>query len=750
LYRQSPLSVLVGYGIKTEKQEEQMRGKYCNRLLAMSFYLACSVLLAFGFSGTAAAITFTNISGPGGTCNSGIPPGYCNDVGIDYSQLTGNLVNSLFPNAGQAGPGGLFNVDRITGVHTLVANAPAGSVIDETKVATVRVAGPACNANQSFPVGTIFTGNGLPGQIVIIPPSGPSTTLLLQGTSVTLSGTIMEDAVLRGGFFQDRFCAAGGDLFVVSGSGTPGAPVGGNVWRVHPTGTGTFTITHIVRIPNTAGTAGTRAHLEGVIVVPNDALIYGPWAGKIVTGDEDRTDVGSPVTAIINGTNPKIYAVDPTTGSVLSNGSGFTITGPVPHPEDFDFIEGDFYGNAYNNNGSDTTGSPKGAILRASFLDFDLTKGDILITQEYPQTPGDNSQISITRCVDVGANSGLYQFRWNGTSFVSTLLARSGTSPVLCQWEHVTFVPVSNITIEKTPDGNSFNIGDQIFFTIKVTSTGPGTATNVILNDPLPTPGNLNTWFVQSDPSGTCAVSSNVLTCNFGTLVAGQTRTVTVATNTTGGANSAACTTNNGRVNNTATVTADGPLSAQDTGFWICTPPLPPQIKCEEGIRDFFLRNVLIPGSPLITVTNKDSRNSSEIIWAQGLVPLNTDLTIFPAQPTDLHIDARTPIQGKVDKKLGSFVYIYLGNSATPVTKIHTACSQPTGPGLMTPAPGFMPTPSSPGGSRPFLVTDAFLVDGTEMGATDPTVQDKHFPGKGDGIPVPQSVTDQVRAGGGL
>jgi len=56
-------------------------------------------------------------------------------------------------------------------------------------------------------------------------------------------------------------------------------------------------------------------------------------------------------------------------------------------------------------------------------------------------------------------------------------------------------------------------------------------------------------------------------------MAAGATVTVKVSTNTAGGANSAACTANNGRVDNTATVTADPTISKSDTGFWTCKPP---------------------------------------------------------------------------------------------------------------------------------------------------------------------------------
>ncbi len=62
-------------------------------------------------------------------------------------------------------------------------------------------------------------------------------------------------------------------------------------------------------------------------------------------------------------------------------------------------------------------------------------------------------------------------------------------------------------------------------------------------------------------------------TCNLGAMAAGATFTAKVKTTTAGGANSDACTANKGRVDNTATVTADPAISKSDPGFWTCTPP---------------------------------------------------------------------------------------------------------------------------------------------------------------------------------
>jgi hypothetical protein len=310
----------------------------------------------------------------------------------------------------------------------------------------------------------------------MVSPAGgnPSGAVL---ATVTVPG---EKASLRGGFYFDYRCVITAAratpgvnyLVVVSGDESPSATVGGRVWLLPINPGPTFGIPILLQSiikpdPFNPSPATLPAHLEGVIVVPVDSK-YGPWSGQIVTGDEDRRATGP----IVNGTTPKIYAINPSTGVCQSSSNGFAstscpttfnITGPVPHPEDFDFIEGDFYGVAFNN--SVTTPSPvQGHILKASLLDFPAGNGDILITQEYPQTPGDTTAIPIDVCSDVGANSGLYQIRWDsGTSaFVSTQLVRSGTTPTLCQREHVTFVPASSISLTKSPKNTSFKIGDQL------------------------------------------------------------------------------------------------------------------------------------------------------------------------------------------------------------------------------------------------------------------------------------------------
>src|SRR5207249_7593703 len=86
-----------------------------------------------------------------------------------------------------------------------------------------------------------------------------------------------------------------------------------------------------------------------------------------------------------------------------------------------------------------------------------------------------------------------------------------------------------SFTVTKTPKNEIYKIGDNVNFTITVASTGPGVAKNVVLNDPLPTLGNMNSWSIASGPTGgSCSIVANTLSCVFGDLANGQTRVVTV------------------------------------------------------------------------------------------------------------------------------------------------------------------------------------------------------------------------------
>jgi len=122
---------------------------------------------------------------------------------------------------------------------------------------------------------------------------------------------------------------------------------------------------------------------------------------------------------------------------------------------------------------------------------------------------------------------------------------------------------VRDVSVEKTPDGGTANAGDTITFSITVTNESPNSdAENVTLTDTLPNSG-LN-WSITTQPADLpCSIAGTpqVLSCNFGTLGVGESRTVEISSPT----DAADC----GTKNNTVTVSATGDIDATnntDTG----------------------------------------------------------------------------------------------------------------------------------------------------------------------------------------
>ncbi len=119
--------------------------------------------------------------------------------------------------------------------------------------------------------------------------------------------------------------------------------------------------------------------------------------------------------------------------------------------------------------------------------------------------------------------------------------------------------------VEKTADDTSVSAGSAIGFTVKTTNNGPGTATGVTLNDPLP---NGVDWTI--DPANTdCQITGTgddqVLSCDFGNLADDASETVHVTATTS----FSACTT----YDNEATASATNAPDAKDDASITCLKP---------------------------------------------------------------------------------------------------------------------------------------------------------------------------------
>ena len=86
-----------------------------------------------------------------------------------------------------------------------------------------------------------------------------------------------------------------------------------------------------------------------------------------------------------------------------------------------------------------------------------------------------------------------------------------------------------DVTVIKTGNG-TISAGQLATFDIAVTNLGPGTAFGVTLSDPLPA----GTWTLGGPDAAACSIDgSNLLTCDFGDLANGDSRTISLSRETT-------------------------------------------------------------------------------------------------------------------------------------------------------------------------------------------------------------------------
>ena len=216
---------------------------------------------------------------------------------------------------------------------------------DEIKVTTVK------QSVANFLLGDMFFGHK--------PPNDREWTrigrIAAGGTSWDTNWAILpgETSPVHGGLYMDQTGLFNYDLIVVTG-GAPGE--GGTVWRItsnpdHSSGQKTVFKT----IPG--------AHLEGVITLPDEPAKYGPWAGRILTGDEShQTEIQR---------DPIIYAINQA-GTVEE--FHFQIA-----PEDFDVIKPGQ--TLYCNYPGSYSCIRCGCVWKVPSWYFVEHPGDILVTQ---------------------------------------------------------------------------------------------------------------------------------------------------------------------------------------------------------------------------------------------------------------------------------------------------------------------------------------------------------------------------------
>lgn len=292
-------------------------------------------------------------------------------IGIDYSPTQHALVVSV----DNGNPD--FQYDDFVQLGTNAAGAltatnfsGVSSLSDEVKLVTVK------QSVNSFTNGDVYFGSDT--GIGWIAANGTSSNL---DWCILTNNTVTNALLLRGSLYVDQTAIFSNNIIAVTSSSTPGLGNKG-VWVVdaqaHPT--------LLAQIDTD--------HLEGVITLSNDTNKWGPWAGKIISGDEDEN---------------RLYTID-ISGNVTSYNLGIA-------SEDFDLIP--------TNEDLYVCDDANSRILKLSHTWLTNYVGDLLITQAGDGAYGD---------------ARLFILNWNGTNFVTRSIA--GNDFGLYHCEHVSFAPL--------------------------------------------------------------------------------------------------------------------------------------------------------------------------------------------------------------------------------------------------------------------------------------------------------------------
>lgn len=297
---------------------------------------------------------------------------------IDYSPTQNALIVTV--SSGEPD----FNNDDFVQLGTNAAGAltmtnfsSIAGLPDEVKMAIVR------QSVGGFTEGDVYfgsdTGNGSPG-IGWLSADGTRSNLFW---CILTNDVVINSLPLRGALYVDQNGIFSNSVVAVTSSSVENDSTTKGVWQADAQA-------HPKLIAQVA-----TFHLEGVITLPNSTNQWGPWAGKIISGDEDEN---------------LLYTID-TNGDLTPYDMGIA-------SEDIDLIptNQDLYVCDY----------AKSRILKLSHAWLTNYVGDLLITQAGDGAFGD---------------ARLFILNWNGTNFVTRSIA--GTQYSLDHFEHVSFAPLN-------------------------------------------------------------------------------------------------------------------------------------------------------------------------------------------------------------------------------------------------------------------------------------------------------------------
>ncbi len=189
-----------------------------------------------------------------------------NPCSIDYHSPSNSLILSVVPTDDP--PPNFYMLDEHGSISVWSSLANVQPAFD-VRIATVKA------TSNGFTNGDLFFGDS-PGQN----HSNYVGWLSADGTTFSHPWAALNDNNLVEGLFVDQTGFWSNDLMVVTSPDQyvdPAEPM--NVYRIHSP-----TSVHLV-------TSISARHLEGLLTLPDDSSRYGPWAGKLLTADQNNHQI---------------------------------------------------------------------------------------------------------------------------------------------------------------------------------------------------------------------------------------------------------------------------------------------------------------------------------------------------------------------------------------------------------------------------------------------------------------------------
>ena len=249
--------------------------------------------------------------------------------------------------------------------------------------------------------------------------------------------------------------------------------------------------------PNTA-TASATNQTSGSVQASASTTVQCPNVKVVKTADHALVNAGDPIGFTVVVSNSSATGTGTATNVTLSD--------PLPAGTGINWSIDTQDGSACSISGSvggQTVNCSIGTLAPGASYTFHVTSA----TQFASCAPYAN-----TASVSVGNE--------NGGPFTG-----SDVSTVQCPGLHIL----------KTADATPVSTGTPIGFHVTVSNSGPGTADNVTVDDPLPAGSGVD-WMIASDPAHHCTIVGGVgnqdLQCSLGNMVANATYTVAISSTT--------------------------------------------------------------------------------------------------------------------------------------------------------------------------------------------------------------------------